>query len=413
MTFLMAIMFRAAYDEINRSVKEGVSPMYSSKPLSRGRAVGAVTGALFAMLSCAGAAFAQTVQSQQLPEVKGAPPAKTTQKSPAAQPAGGGGEAAGLRQRVEQLEEQLVDLQVVIGTLESLARTGGAAAAPVRSEASGGVAASDKGRLDSIETQIRALTAQVEQLASEVRNGAQRRSDAGAARAGFADEGPQTSRFGSTTVTSDNADPIGALADANSGVGPTGPATPSRSAPGGAPGFGAAPPPSSFGAAPPSAGQGAAPPTTYGSEALPPAAGDQVAALDPSPTGGNPKQLYETAYGHLLQQDYGAAQAGFRDFLKNYPQDPLAPNALYWLGEAHYVQRNYADAAEAFDLVISAYGTSGKAADAQLKRGMSLAQLGKRQEACTSLRAVTSKYPSAPAHLKAKADGERQRIGCP
>jgi tol-pal system protein YbgF len=404
MTFLMAIMFREAYDGNNRSVKEGVSPMYSSKPLSRGRAVGAVTGALFAMLSCAGAAFAQTVQSQPLPEVnKGAPPAKTTQKGPAAQPAGGGGEAAGLRQRVEQLEEQLVDLQVVIGTLESLARTGGATAAPVRSEASGGVAASDKGRLDSIETQIRALTAQVEQLASEVRNGAQRRSDAGAARPGFADEGPQTSRFGSTTVTSDNADPIGALADANSGVGPVGPATPSRSAPGGAPGFGAAPP----------VGPGAAPPTTYGSETLPPAGGDQVAALDPSSTGGNPKQLYETAYGHLLQQDYGAAQAGFRDFLKNYPQDPLAPNALYWLGEAHYVQRNYADAAEAFDLVISAYGTSGKAADAQLKRGMSLAQLGKRQDACTSLRAVTSKYPNAPAHLKAKADGERQRIGCP
>jgi tol-pal system protein YbgF len=204
-------------------------------------------------------------------------------------------------------------------------------------------------------------------------------------------------------VTSDNADPIGALADANSGVGPVGPATPSRSAPGGAPGFGAASP----------AGPGAAPPTTYGSETLPPAGGDQVAALDPSSTGGNPKQLYETAYGHLLQQDYGAAQAGFRDFLKNYPQDPLAPNALYWLGEAHYVQRNYADAAEAFDLVISAYGTSGKAADAQLKRGMSLAQLGKRQDACTSLRAVTSKYPNAPAHLKAKADGERQRIGCP
>jgi tol-pal system protein YbgF len=412
----MVFICRAPYDETNRSVKEGVSPMHSSKPLSRGRIAGAATAGLVAMLSCSGATFAQTVQSQPLPEVKGAPE-KTTQKNAAQTPAGGG-DSAGLRQRVEQLEEQLVDLQVVIGTLESLARTGGATSAPARSEASGGVAASDKGRLDSIETQIRALTAQVEQLASDVRNGAQRRSDAAGAGSGFADAGPQTSRFGSTTVTSDNADPIGALAEANPGPESspsTGAAAPSSRFGASPPGAssGAAPPTNVPGAAPPTTGSSAAPPTTYGSETLPPAGGGQMAAVDPASTGGNPKQLYETAYGHLLQQDYGAAQAGFRDFLKNYPQDPLAPNALYWLGEAHFVQRNYADAAEAFDLVISAYGTSGKAADAQLKRGMSLAQLGKRQDACTSLRAVTSKYPSAPAHLKAKADSERQRIGCP
>jgi tol-pal system protein YbgF len=145
----------------------------------------------------------------------------------------------------------------------------------------------------------------------------------------------------------------------------------------------------------------------------PPGGGGGYAAVEPGGAGASPKQLYETAYGYLLQQDYGAAQAGFRDFLKTYPQDALAPNALYWLGESHYVQRNYADAAEAFDLVISAYGTSSKAPDAQLKRGMALAQLGKRQDACTALRSVGSKYPSAPAQLKAKADSERQRIGCP
>ncbi|HML44227.1 MAG TPA: tol-pal system protein YbgF [Hyphomicrobium zavarzinii] len=361
--------------------------MYSVKSFSMRRSFGAAAGFLLTALWCAGAATAQTVQSEQLPDVKGAQ--GKAQKAPAATAPAGGGESAGLRQRVEQLEEQLVDLQVVIGTLESLARTGGAAPAPVRSEASGGVAAGDRARLDSIETQIRALTAQVEQLAGEVRAqqaaGGQRRSDAGgAAQPGF--DQPQTSRFGSTTVTSDNADPIGALADPNY-----------------APGTQAGAPP--------------VPPSTYGAETLPPpgggaTGGNQLAAVDPA-AAGNPKQLYETAYGHLLQQDYGAAQAGFRDFLKSYPQDPLAPNALYWLGESHYVQRNYADAAEAFDLVISAYGTSGKAADAQLKRGMALAQLGKRQDACTSLRAVTSKYPNAPAHLKAKADSERQRIGCP
>ncbi len=90
----------------------------------------------------------------------------------------------------------------------------------------------------------------------------------------------------------------------------------------------------------------------------------------------------------------------------------MAPNALYWLGESHYVQRNYADAAEAFDLVVSSYSSSNKAADAQLKRGMSLAQLGKKQDACTAFRELPTKFPTAPPLLKSKADGERQRAGC-
>lgn len=362
-------------------IKEGASPMSSSRLLSGAR-IGLVAGALLALAWSTGVASAQS-------------------KSNA--PAGGGGDSAGLRERVEQLEGQLLDLQVVIGTLESLARTGGAASAPARSEASGGgVSAGDRGRLDSLETQIRALTAQVEQLAAEMRANPQRRSDAGGAN--FAsNDAPQASRFGSTTVTSDSMEPSS--------------------------GFGGSPPASSPGAAPSqnwSAGTnapaqpsyaGPTPPSTYGSEELPSVGGgggDQFAAVDPNAgPGGSPKQLYDTALGHMLQQDFGAAQAGFRDFLRLYPKDPQASNALFWLGESHYAQRNYADAAEAFDLVVSAYGTSNKAADAQLKRGMSLAQLGKRQDACTALRDVGAKFPNAPAQLKAKATSERQRIGCP
>jgi tol-pal system protein YbgF len=356
----------------------------------------AALGAGVAMLVLAPSmpASAQDVQAEELPAVKA--PAGKTQKAPAAPTGGSGGADAGLRQRVEQLEGQLVDLQVVIGTLESLARTGGAAPAPVRSEAGGGLAGGDRGRLDTIETQIRALTAQVEQLSAEVRaaqaNGG-RRSDAGAAPGAYGSDAgaPQTSRFGSTTVTSDNAaDPIGALAGA------TGRFPPSDQMP--------APQPD----------QMPAPPPTYGASPLPPPGGGQYAAADPQAgVAANPKQLYETAYGYLLQQDYPSAQAGFREFLKSYPQDALAPNALYWLGESHYVQKNYSDAAEAFDLVVSTYGNSSKAPDAQLKRGMALAQLGKREEACATLRGVSSKFPGAPVNLKAKADGERQRIGCP
>ncbi|WP_439544373.1 tol-pal system protein YbgF [Hyphomicrobium sp.] len=386
--------------------------MQSTQPVVRRPSGWSAVGLALALVMGAGPALAQSFESEQLPAVKGAkaPSQKAAPNAGAGAAAGagaggGGGDSAGLRQRVEQLEGQLVDLQVVIGTLESLARTGGAQPAPLRTEQGGGsMSAGDSVRLDSIETQIRALTAQVEQLSSEMRAqgaGGQRRSDAaGPPSQEFADDGTQTSRFGSTTVTSDN----NGFEQREPGQREQGQREPG-------PGAGSAPGGSRF---PPVASQQPAAPSTYGAESLPPppGGGDQFAAADPM-GGGSAKEVYENAYGHLLQQDYGAAQTGFRDFLKNYPKDPLAPNALYWLGESHYVQRNFADAAEAFDLVIQAYGTSGKAPDAQLKRGMALAQLGKRQDACASLRAVTTKYPNAPPLLKSKADGERQRIGCP
>ncbi len=94
----------------------------------------------------------------------------------------GQGEQNALGNRMTQLEEQIVDLQVVIGTLKSLVRQQNAsadyqpAAAPLpppgqRDPASfpAGGGQSDVGiRLTVIETQIQALTGQIEQLSQRL-----------------------------------------------------------------------------------------------------------------------------------------------------------------------------------------------------------------------------------------------------
>jgi tol-pal system protein YbgF len=309
-----------------------------------------LTAVVAALLAVAGVAEAQTAAD--------APPAATKAKS-----GGGGGGDGDLRRRVQQLEEQLVDLQVVIGTLESLARSGGASPAP-RVVAPVGGGGADASRIDALETQVRALSSQIEQLQS--------------GRGGAPSYSAAPSTFGSTTVNAGEGDPIGGLIAQDSA---------SASAP------------------LPPVNEGSSPAQPAGSSA------SDLASIDPA-AAGDPKQAYERAYGFLLQQEYAAAQAGFRDFLKVYPRDSLVPNALYWLGETHYVQRSYADAAEAFDLVTQAYGNSPKAPDSMLKRGMALAALGKKADACGVLGQLPGKYPSAPPHLKSKADSERQRIGC-
>src|SRR5215470_757609 len=121
-----------------------------------------------------GAAMAAMLsQGAAQPTQRPAPPLAPSPKAAAPRDSAPAGDA-GLRQRVEQLEEQLVDMQVVIGTLESLAK---GAAAPVTAGASGrssaGAAAAlnaaDAGRLDSLETQLQALAAQLESLQEQVR----------------------------------------------------------------------------------------------------------------------------------------------------------------------------------------------------------------------------------------------------
>jgi len=294
-----------------------------------------------------------------------------------ARPSKGGAAAAassgdaGLQARVQALEEQLVDMQVVVGTLESLAKNGGSAAAPFPS--SGGAVSADPARIESLETQVRALSAQVQQLSDQVRSlgGVPRRSDNQAAPdAGVADHADAAAGgFGSTTVSS-GTDAIGGLLDSNGQPGP--------------------------------AGGAAGSPATVATAALP----------ETSEPSANPKQLYETAYGYLLQRDYGSAETAFTDFLKKFPNDSLSGNAQYWLGETYFVRGQYKAAASSFLKGYSTYSQSGKAPDSLLKLAMSLDRLGQKDAACSSFSELASKFPTAAQNVKARAQSERQRIGC-
>ena len=278
-------------------------------------------------------------------------------------------------------------MQVVIGTLESLARGATAPAPPAGGRQSPGpaaaIGAADAGRLDSIETQIRALAAQLEQLQEQVRAlaarsgelppaGAQAANDQGPAprpgrpQVDAAPPQPERTGFGSVTVSPDKApkDEIDRILN---------------------------PPPQ---------------PGARAAEAAAPA------PASPGEAEMSSKQLYETAYGYLLQRDYGAAEAAFDEFLRRHPNDPLAGNAQYWLGESLYVRGQYRAAAGAFLKGYQTYGKSAKAPESLLKLAMSLQRLGQKDAACSSFSELTTKFPNAPAHVKTTAQTERQRAGC-
>jgi tol-pal system protein YbgF len=324
--------------------------------------------------------------AQQTPSVQA--PSKTGSRTntPGTRPVEADSRAgeSGLRQRVEQLEEQLGDMQVALGTLESLAKGASAPSAPTsRAQALG--AGTDVARLDAMETQIGALTAQLEQLADQVR--------ALSRRSGSLDPGPLgTTRDVAAEPRSPRSQGGGFTTEAWTDTrGPVPPATGSSVSTnsGSSDQIGRL----STGPSSPSSGQTAA--ASISESAAPTA-----------------KQLYETAFGQLLQHDYGAAEQSFDEFLKRFPNDGLAGSAQYWQGESYYARGQYRAAANAFLKGYQTYSRSPKAPDSLLKLAMSLERLGQKEAACSSHAEFAAKFPSASAELKARSQAERQRIGC-
>jgi tol-pal system protein YbgF len=336
-------------------------------------------------------------QAQPQPQPQVRPPARTSTPPPAGrQPGKEEGPAQGrpageaqLRQRVEQLEEQLTEMQVVIGTLESLARSPGTAASTAPVSRGAPASGADQGRIEDLETQVRALTNQLEQLSEQVRQLGGRRTDSGSPGMVASREAPAFRPDSGPPARSDGR-------SWQSGPAPEAPR-------GGAEG--------NFGSVT----------VTPGPERDPigrlitrePVAGsDRVASAttDAAQVGGNPKELYETAYGYLLQQDYNSAEASFEEFLRLHPTDRLAADAQYWLGESLYVQRRYKPAGQAFLKVIQNHQASAKVPNSLLKLAMTLEQLG--QKDCALFSELETRHPNAAADVKNRARVVRQRVGC-
>ncbi|MGB0749177.1 MAG: tol-pal system protein YbgF [Magnetospiraceae bacterium] len=128
--------------------------------------------------------------------------------------------------------------------------------------------------------------------------------------------------------------------------------------------------------------------------------------------GGGPRGSYEAARTLLFRQDWPGAESAFKAFITDNPEDPLVPNARYWLGETHYVRGDYNEAARVFLEAYSTAPDSAKAPDSLLKLGMSMAALGKKREACASFKKLLQDYSSSAPHIQDMTRQQQTRNGC-
>ncbi|MFO1128336.1 MAG: tol-pal system protein YbgF [Rhodospirillales bacterium] len=161
-----------------------------------------------------------------------------------------------------------------------------------------------------------------------------------------------------------------------------------------------------------------APPASVPSTAGTPAAPAETRPQQPPPQQqaalpqGSSKDQYAAAFALMQKGNYAAAGEAFSDFLSRYPDDSLADNARYWLGESYYARGDYTRAAQTFFEAYDKNKSGPKAPDTLLKLGMALGNLDKKKEACASFRELGRTFPNASAAIKDKAAQESRRIGC-
>lgn len=280
------------------------------------------------------------------------------------------------------------ELQTLEGDVKVLAQ----AVPPAGSPADGAAMARLAVRLNQLELDLRSATGKVEELGFQVKR-LEARMDKLAADVDYR----LGERAGGPAVAA--ASPVPA-APVPSAVQPP-PLPPAVPAPGGSG-------PRVLGQVP--AGLPATPPPA---PAAPPAS---VAAPPPqqtaSATQGTPREQYTQAFGLMQKSNYAEAEVAFSEFLGRHPDDPLAENARYWLGESYYVRGNYAKAAETFLDGYEKNKKGQKAPDTLLKLGMSLANLNKTKEACATYREIGRAFADAPQAIKDKAVQEQQKLKC-
>lgn len=148
-----------------------------------------------------------------------------------------------------------------------------------------------------------------------------------------------------------------------------------------------------------------------------PPAGSVGPSQTPANGAGNPpapslQQTYQAALRDYNSAKYELSNSEFSDVIQYYPQDDLAGNAHFYMGEIAYRQGKYSQAVKQYDVVLEQFAGNPKAPAAQLRKGESLLQTQQREAGAQELRSLIQRYPQTPeaAEARSKLNGMGIRI---
>ena len=126
----------------------------------------------------------------------------------------------------------------------------------------------------------------------------------------------------------------------------------------------------------------------------------------------SPKEQYEFATSFLKVGDYGTAERAFREFVLSNSKHELAGSAQYWYAETFRIRQLYTDAASAYLEGYQKYPKGKKAPINLLKLGVSMVQIGEKDQGCKMINGVELQYPNANKSVIQKAKYESKKFEC-
>ena len=126
----------------------------------------------------------------------------------------------------------------------------------------------------------------------------------------------------------------------------------------------------------------------------------------------NPENQYKFATSFLKNGDYTTAERAFRECVITNPEHNLAGNAQYWYAETFRIRQLYTDAASAYLEGYQKYPKGEKAPINLLKLGVSMVQIGEKDQGCKMINGVEKQYPDANKSVIQKAIYESKKFEC-
>jgi TolA-binding protein len=130
---------------------------------------------------------------------------------------------------------------------------------------------------------------------------------------------------------------------------------------------------------------------------------DVASTVAPSAAAPASADLYKTALSDYMAAKYPLASSEFAEVGRMYPDDALAGNSYYYLGEIDYRNGKYAAAVKNYDRVLDQFPDNSKVAVAHLHKGMALFQLKQNDAGVRELRALITRFPNSPEAAQARS----------
>lgn len=117
------------------------------------------------------------------------------------------------------------------------------------------------------------------------------------------------------------------------------------------------------------------------------------------------KKSFEAALAAFRRGDFAEAQTAFNDFLSRYAQSGYVAAAIFWLGNAQFIGKDYKGALQSFRKLVAQSPTYQRIPEAQLAMANCQLELKDTRGARKTLENILEQHPRSEA-----ADAAKERL---